>query len=147
MLAMTAVGLWAAQRGGTAMLAWPCAFVTAMLAGYELGLALPGLFIEPMILASVIALGSLAAAGARPPMAAGLALVAAFGLCHGFAHGSEAPAAAGSGFALGMAIATAGLHLAGLGMGRLLLRLNRPGLLHSMGGGVALGGLILAVAG
>ena len=36
-LAMVAVGLWAALRGGRATWAWPAAFLTAFLAGYGLG--------------------------------------------------------------------------------------------------------------
>ncbi len=56
-LAMLAVGLWAAMRGGRAILFWPVAFVSAMLGGFALaqfGFVVPKL--EAMILASVIIL-------------------------------------------------------------------------------------------
>ena len=73
MLAMLAVGLVAAQRGGAALWLWPAGFVAAMLAGYGLGVGLPGspLF-EPGVLASVIILGALATAQARVPLALGV---------------------------------------------------------------------------
>ncbi len=40
MLAMVAVGLWAALRGGRSLVTWPATFVTAMLVGFGLGGAL-----------------------------------------------------------------------------------------------------------
>ena len=44
LLAMVAVGVWAAMRGGAAMWVWPAAFVGAMAAGFALavhGVVLP----------------------------------------------------------------------------------------------------------
>ncbi len=147
-LAMTAVGLLAAKRGGAALVAWPAAFVAAMLAGYGLGMATPGaLPVEPGIMASVIVLGALAASSIQTSLLAGLALIAAFGACHGYAHGSEAPAHAGAAFPLGFAASTAALHAAGLTLGLAARRLNQPALLRLLGGGVALGGLALVLAG
>jgi urease accessory protein len=147
-LAMTAVGLLAAKRGGPALIAWPCAFVAAMLAGYGLGLAhLISFPLEPGVLASVIVLGALAASSIEAPLAAGLGLIGLFGLCHGYAHGREAPAAAGMGFPIGFAVSTAVLHGLGLALGIVALRLRRPALLRMLGGGVALGGIVLALAG
>jgi urease accessory protein len=147
-LAMVAVGLMAARRGGPAMLAWPLTFVTAMLAGYALGRVAPGaLFIEPAILASVIALGALTASSVQMSFVIGLGLIAAFGLCHGYAHGSEAPAGAGIGFPVGFAVSTALLHGAGLAMGAAALCSRRSWLVRAAGVGVALGGLVLALAG
>ncbi len=58
LLAMFAVGLWAAQQQGAARLALPCTFVGTMLVGGLLGfegLQLP--FMETGIAASVLALG------------------------------------------------------------------------------------------
>jgi urease accessory protein len=146
MLAMVAVGLWASLKGGKVLVAWPAAFVAAMLAGYGLGLALPGAsLVEPAILASVIVLGGLVAANVRTPFLAGVGLIALFGLAHGYAHGAEAPAG-GFTFPLGFALATLGLHLAGLGVGVGLLKLNRPALVRALGAGTAVGGLLLAAA-
>jgi urease accessory protein len=145
MLAMIAVGLWAALRGERAPLAWPAAFVAAMAGGFALGQIAPAaVSIEPAILASVIILGVLTAAQARLPLAAGAALIGAFGAAHGYAHGIEAPGAE-AGFPLGFALATALLHLAGLVSGFLLQRFGRPGLVRLLGAGAAAGGLLLAV--
>jgi urease accessory protein len=145
-LAMVAVGLLAARRGGRALIVWPLAFVGAMLAGYGLGLLQPGVIpVQPGIFASVIVLGALAASSIEAPTPAGVVLIAVFGLCHGYAHGSEAPAGAGAGFPLGFAIATAGLHGAGVALGLMLRR--RPAVLRALGGAVALGGMALVLAG
>ena len=131
LLAMLAVGVVAAQRGGKALWLWPAAFVVAMLAGYGLGVGLPGspLF-EPGVLASVIILAALATAQARIPLALGAGVIGACGLCHGYVHGAESPAGAGLAFPLGFALATAGLNAAGLALGlgarRLAPALVRP---------------------
>ena len=147
-LAMTGVGLLAAKRGGKATLLWPCAFVAAMLAGYGLGVwRQAGPPAEPGVLASMIVLGALAASSIEVPLAAGLGLIMLFGACHGYAHGLEAPRAAGLGFPLGFALSTAALHGLGLGLGALALRLRQPTALRLLGGGVALGGLMLVLAG
>jgi urease accessory protein len=115
LLAMVAVGLWAAQFGGRWLWAIPLAFVSAMLIGGVLGFAgLTVPLLEPVIAASVLALGLLTVFRIRLH-AAGLALVAAFALFHGVAHGTELPAAAGAlPYAAGFILATALLHALGL---------------------------------
>jgi urease accessory protein len=120
LLAMVAVGLWAAVIGGRAMWALPSAFVSAMLLGGMLGSAgapLPG--VEPMILASVVALGALTALALQPGLAAAVAFVALFGLFHGHAHGAEGPATGLDGYAAGFVLTTMALHLVGVMLGRL----------------------------
>jgi urease accessory protein len=116
-LAMVAVGLWAALRGGKAVWVWPSAFVGVMVVGGVLGYAGIGLpLVEPGILASIVILGLMVATAARVPVAAGAGLIGLFALFHGHAHGAEAPAAASAlGYAAGFALATAGLHAAGIG--------------------------------
>jgi urease accessory protein len=119
-----------------------------MLVGYALGVQhLTSFAVDPAVIASVIVLGALAASSIEAPMAAGVALVAVFGACHGFAHGSEAPAGAGIGFPIGFATSTVALHGLGLALGLAALKVQRPHLLRLLGGGVALGGVILAFAG
>lgn len=118
---MVAVGLWAATIGGSAILIVPAAFVGTMAFGYILALAgveLP--FVEPVILASVVALGLLIAAAVRLPVALGATLVGIFALFHGWAHGGELGAATALPYGIGFAIATALLHSAGIGLGLLL---------------------------
>jgi urease accessory protein len=142
-LAMIAVGLWAAGLGGRAVLAVPAAFVAAMLGGFMLALAgtwLPG--VEPMILASVVVLGVAVAAALRPSPIAAAALVGGFALFHGHAHGAEMAGAGALAFGAGFAIATAALHAAGIGLGLSLLR-GVPARL--VGAGTALAGAALTI--
>ncbi|TGV52494.1 protein hupE [bacterium M00.F.Ca.ET.141.01.1.1] len=123
MTVMLAVGLWAALKGGKAIWAWPAAFVGIMLAGAALGMAhLPLPFVEPGILASVVALGLLVALAVDLPVSAGVAIIGLFALFHGHAHGAEVPENAGGlEYMAGFAIATVLLHAigiaAGLGLG------------------------------
>ncbi|MEW6415727.1 MAG: HupE/UreJ family protein [Pseudomonadota bacterium] len=117
LLAMIAVGLWAAQQGGRAVWAVPAAFVGAMVLG---GLAawtggtLPQ--VETGIALSVLVLGLLVATRRQWVAPAGMALAAGFALFHGYAHGLEMPHAASPfQYALGLVLATAALHAAGIG--------------------------------
>ena len=114
---MVAVGLWAALKGGKALWAWPAAFVGVMLIGGVLGMALVGLpFVEPTILASVVALGLMVALAIDLPIAVGAAIIGAFALFHGYAHGMEAGESLGGfSYMAGFAISTAALHAAGIG--------------------------------
>jgi urease accessory protein len=121
-LAMVAVGLWAAQLGGRARWLVPAAFVGVMALGGALGrsgvVMVPG--VEQGIAASVLVLGLLIAAAVRLPVAASMALVGGFAVFHGFAHGAEMPTAAGGlGYGAGFVTSTALLHAAGVGLGLL----------------------------
>jgi urease accessory protein len=145
LLAMLAVGLWsaiAAPAVDRRMLAWPVAFAAVLLVGALMGAAgvtLP--LVEPAIAASVLILGLLVATRARLPLAAGSALVAAFALFHGLAHGGELGGAAAL---AGMVLATALLHGAGLGLG-VLLRTRATWLGRAAGALVGVCGLALLV--
>lgn len=144
-LAMLAVGLWAAQSGGRALWAAPAAFVGAMLAGGALGAAgLPFPVVEPMILASIIILGALIALAVRLPLAVALPVLAVFGAAHGWAHGAEGPQNGMVVYAAGFAAMTAALHGTGLLAGFALQRLVG---LRVLGGLTAAAGLALAVGG
>jgi urease accessory protein len=149
LLAMSAVGLWAASLGGRAMWAVPAAFVAAMAIGGGLGaggMAFPA--VELMIGLSVVALGALVALNVKVPAAAGMAIVAAFALAHGHAHGSEMPATASAlAYGVGFIAATTILHGVGMGLGLTLQRLVTPALSRIMGGAIAAVGLSLAFAG
>jgi urease accessory protein len=121
LLAMVAVGFWAASLGGAARWLVPAAFVSVMTLGAFAGVSglhLPA--VDYAIAASVVVLGLLVAFEARVPTAAAAALVGVFALFHGFAHGVEAPS--GQSFLLfgvGFVLATAALHGVGLGLGAL----------------------------
>ncbi|MGD9737919.1 MAG: HupE/UreJ family protein [Bauldia sp.] len=120
-LAMVAVGLWAAMIGGRAVTLVPLSFVGTMTLGFLLaftGIALP--FVEPAILASVIALGLLLATAVKLPTEIGMIVVGTFALFHGFAHGGEIGAATHLEYGLGFAAATSLLHIVGIGIGLLI---------------------------
>jgi urease accessory protein len=117
-LAMVAVGLWAAMLGGRAIWIVPAAFVGTMALGFGLAMAGVGLpFVEPLILASVVVLGLVVAAAVRLPAVAGALLVGAFALFHGHAHGAELGAATALPYLFGFVVATALLHAAGIALG------------------------------
>lgn len=143
-LAMVAVGIWAAMIGGRAMLAVPAAFVVTMGIGFALalsGVSLP--FVEPAILASVVALGLMVALAVKLPASASAAVVAVFALFHGYAHGTELGGAGAATFGLGFIAGTALLHAAGVGLGIGLNRLGGMTLSRILGGATALAGIAM----
>jgi urease accessory protein len=144
--AMIAVGLWGAISGGRRVWIWPLAFVATMIVGGILGrtgIALP--MVEPAIALSVVALGVLVAATVRVPVALGAAIVAAFAIFHGNAHGAEAPETGWLGYAAGFVIATALLHTVGIGVARLLERGAGPVPVRAIGAATAVLGVFLLV--
>jgi len=144
-LAMTAVGLWAALRGGRALAAWPTAFLAAMAAGFGVG-GIDGAVVETGVVASVVLLGLLTAANRPGGGVAGLVAVAAAGALHGMAHAGDVGVAAPA-FGAGMLAATALLHGLGMAFAASLRRVGREILVRCLGAGVAASGLVLAVAG
>jgi urease accessory protein len=118
-LAMVAVGLFAAQLGDRALWLVPASFIgTMVLAGAAGAAGIPLPFVEVGIAVSVIALGLIVAFGAKPPVALAMALVAFFAIFHGHAHGAELPAdASGLAYGAGFVAATAFLHAIGGGIG------------------------------
>jgi urease accessory protein len=146
LLAMVAVGLFAAMAGGRAVWAFPASFVGAMLVGGFLGTrgaALP--IVEPAILASVIVLGAAIAFALRPPLPLACAVIALFGLAHGYAHGLEGPALGGLAYAAGFVVATVALHAAGLALGVTAGRLDRPAVGRALGGLACVAGAVLVL--
>jgi urease accessory protein len=143
LLAMIAIGLWAAQQGGRALWAVPAAFVGAMLSGGMLassGIALP--HVETAIALSVLVLGLLIATRRQWAVTAGMALAAGFALFHGYAHGLEMPLAASPAqYGLGFVLATLVLH--GLGVAGSLLGRHTVKL---AGAGIAATGLAMIFA-
>ncbi|MAF15945.1 MAG: urease accessory protein UreJ [Marinomonas sp.] len=148
LLAMVAVGLWAASMGGRALWAVPMAFVAMMLLGG--GAAMAGLevpFVEQGILLSVMVLGALVLGAKRLPVAACAAIAGGFAVFHGVAHGMEMPAnGAAAQYALGFAVATTALHLVGVGFGQLMARLGTPLVTRISGSVIAVLGMVLAIA-
>lgn len=150
MLAMVAVGLYAALLGGRNMWLVPAAFVLTMVAGGALGyggLHLP--MVEQGIGLSVVVMSAAIALGFRLPTAFAMLLVGAFALFHGHAHGSEgAEIASFAPYAVGFILATSLLHAAGVaigfGLGRLATEQSLWARRIAGAAGVVAGALILA---
>lgn len=149
-LAMVAVGLWAASVGRRALWAVPLAFVATMAIGFGAAIVdLPLPFVEPVILASVIFIGIMVALALPLPVAGVAGTVAFFALFHGYAHGGEMGAAGAFGYAAGFLVATALLHAAGIALGLAagrVLASGRGAIATRIAGAVtALGGLWLGI--
>jgi urease accessory protein len=145
LLAMLAVGIWAAQLGGRARWAVPATFVALVGVGGALalaGVALPR--VEAGIAVSLLVMGLLIATAARLPTWIGMLVVGVFALLHGHAHGSELPMqVAEFGDGAGMLTATALLHAIGFGLATAVrgrVRFAQQGIRLS-GAAIAAGGL------
>lgn len=148
LLAMFAVGLWASQIGGRAMWIVPLSFVSCMVLGGAAafaGISVP--FVEPAILASMFILGLLIAVGFQWPTWAAASIAGLFALFHGAAHATEM--AVDQSFALysiGFVLATALLHLAGIGLGRLTANAISKPALRAFGGAVVAGAVFVSMS-
>lgn len=147
-LAMVAVGLWAAQIGGRALWVVPCTFVGVMVLGGVLGFtgfSVP--FVEEGILISILVLGILIAAAVKLPLIYSSLIIGLFAIFHGHAHGTEMPISISTAsYAVGFAFATAMLHIAGIGLGMLVKKLNLQMVSRFAGGAIALSGIYLAIS-
>ena len=132
---MVAVGLWAALKGGRALWVLPATFVGMMLIGGALGMArMPLPYVEPAILASVVALGTLVMLAIDLPVWAGALVIGAFAVFHGHAHGTEvAETVRGAEYMAGFAAATASLHALGIGFALLMNRMHAQTLIRVAG--------------
>ncbi len=148
MLAMVAVGLWASLVGGRAVWVVPSTFLAVMIIGGFLGfsgISVP--FIEEGILVSVLVLGVMIAGAFKLKPTYGAIIVGIFAIFHGHAHGAELPAAIGAAsYTISFALATAALHLAGIGLGLLLKQINLPAIDRIAGSAIILGGIYLTIS-
>jgi urease accessory protein len=147
-LAMIAVGLWAAQMGGRALWAVPLSFVLMMVAGAAMGVqGVQVPFIEEGILASVLVLGALIGFGVKLPVMFSAALVGLFAIFHGTAHGAEMPLNTGGvEYAAGFVLATVMLHIGGIAAGMAMHKLSASKASRVAGGGIAASGLALVLS-
>ena len=149
LLAMVAVGLWAAQgntlkRGRSKVWLLPATFMTMLAVGAGIAMQWQSLpLVEPGIAASVLALGLLIALSLQLPASLSVAITRLFGLLHGYAHGLELPrSAAPVEYALGFLAATAALHLGGIAAG-LAMRQRYALLTRFLGSAIAVSGACL----
>lgn len=147
LLAMIAVGIWAAQLGGRARWLVPATFVSVMTLAAALALrdtAPAGM--EQMIAASLLAFGLMIAMAKRMPLALGLGITALFAAFHGFAHGAELPSTSGAlSYGLGFVIATIALHVTGYALGSIKTE-QINGWRKAAGVGIATVGAVMLVA-
>lgn len=147
LLAMIAVGAWAAQIGGRTRWLVPAAFAGMVAVGGVIGMGgtpVPGM--EAAIALSVLLLGGFILLALRPSLALSMALAGGFALFHGYAHGTELPdAAAPAPYAAGFLAATLLLHAVGIGIGLLLPRVAGTLALRTGGAAVAAAGVLLLV--
>ncbi len=143
LLAMVAVGIWGATLGKPLVWELPIAFPLLMVVGGVLGIAgVPLPYIESGIAASVVVLGLAIAMTWRAPKVIALAIVAAFGVFHGYAHGAELPdAASPAAYVAGFVLCTGALHLAGIAIGTLQRFPKGPQALRLSGGLIAAAGM------
>lgn len=116
-LAMISVGLWAGQiKNPNGKFLVPAAFAGVMVIGAFLGLYnIPVPFPEQGIALSVLVLGLLVATAFDLNVLVGMAIVAAFGICHGSAHGTEFVGNKSAFmYFIGFCIATVGMHVFGV---------------------------------
>jgi urease accessory protein len=147
MLAAFAVGMWASQLGNRAVFLVPGAFVALMLAGAAADMSGAAVsFVEGGILVSVLTIGLLIVAATRMPLYASMAIVGFFALFHGLAHGAEASALASSGYWAGLILATALVHVLGVGVGAVFQRISGARLVRYAGATIALAGASLFLA-
>jgi urease accessory protein len=149
LLAMVGAGMWAAflaVRRPAAALLVPLAFMTMMAFGAAAGFAgikLP--FSEAGVIASVFMLGGLVVAAVQVPTGTAMMLVGWFAALHGYSHAVEAPAGDPGSYMLGFLAATALLHAAGLGLGRMAQRATGNLGMRALGALVVAGGAVVLV--
>lgn len=147
MLAMISVGLWGAFLGRPLIIALPVIFPNMMAIGAGIGMAgFPLPPVELGIALSVLVLGLMILFAVRAPVPVACAVVAMFGLFHGYSHGVELPSAADPiGYATGFVLCTGLLHVAGIALGSLRGWRHGTAALRAGGGFIAACGLLFLV--
>ncbi|MBI1906478.1 MAG: HupE/UreJ family protein [Rhodocyclales bacterium] len=145
LLAMLAVGLYAAHQPARVRWVLPATFVAAMLGGALLsagGVALAG--VESGIAASVLVLGLLIACVVRMPLGVSVPLVGLFALLHGHAHLSEMEGSAVLTYIAGFMGATMLLHALGFAVARMAPATRAGARLQRLAGGaIAAAGAVM----
>lgn len=144
LVAMTAIGLWAAYVGGRALVVVPLAFVGMAIVGAVLGnsdVQLPAA--EQTIAASLVVFGLMICTLVRLPAGVAAVIVGLFAMFHGYAHGTEIPDVArplsyGAGFVLGT-VALLGL---GIATGRVSRRSVPAAAIRTAGAAVVAFGIV-----
>lgn len=149
LLAMTTIGLLAAQIGGRVAWLLPATFIAAMIIGGLTGLATSAFFsVELGLALSVACLGVAVMFGGKLPTAFACGMAAVFGFFHGHAHGTEIPEMASPFlYTAGFVAATSVLHALGLAIGT-AAKQHAHGItgLRLSGAAIATSGLVMTTA-
>ncbi|WP_432473944.1 HupE/UreJ family protein [Amphritea sp. HPY] len=143
LLAMLAVGIWAAQQKGRLQLSITATFIALLLTGFISavnGFVMP--LMEGTIATSLLVSGLLICCAARLPAQISLALTAVFALAHGQAHGIEVVGISAVLFAAGFIAGSALLQFFGA-VSAQALQPRMPLILKTFGGITALMGTAL----
>jgi len=145
LLAMVAIGLWAAVAAPRLFWVAPAGFLAGMVGGGIAALlGLSWLGIEMMIVGSVVLFGALALFRVQINALLAFAAAAVFGGAHGAAHMIEMPAGGvAAEYAIGFLVSTALLHGAGVLFGLLTHRFDALRVGQAAGGAVAAAGVFL----
>ena len=142
-VAMVAVGLWGAVLGPPALWLLPVAFPIVMALGGCLGLlgvVMPG--VEIGVAVSGLVLGLMVLFEIKAPLGVAAALVSAFAVFHGLAHGAERLAGDNAVlYSLAFVMSTGLLHLLGILLGETRRWPGGRRFVQAAGAGVALVGL------
>ncbi|MDQ1268437.1 MAG: urease accessory protein [Campylobacterota bacterium] len=115
-LAMVGVGIvafFAAKKGYFLLFAFIASMVISAILGF-IGLEMP--FVEEGILLSIAVVFALIGFAKKMPLGAIVAVVAFFGLFHGFAHGAEFQSGNFAAYMTGFTLSTLFLHLSGIAL-------------------------------
>lgn len=115
-LAMVGVGVvafFASKRGYFLLFAFMAAMLVSAILGF-MGVGVP--FVEEGILLSIAVIFALIGFAKKIPLGAIVAVVAFFGLFHGFAHGSEFQSGSFAAYMAGFTLSTLFLHLSGIAL-------------------------------
>jgi len=147
LLAMVAVGVWAALQPGRRVWLVPLTFVSMLVVGMTVGrFTGAGSINELLIALSVIAVGGLIASRRSLSIVWACATAGVFAMFHGLSHGAEIPAGVSAWqFGLGMVVSTALLHAAGVLIGSGVRRSGSVSLLRLGGAAIAACGVLIAM--
>lgn len=115
-LAMVGVGMlafFASKKGYFLLLAFMGAMVISAALGF---IGTPMLFVEEGILLSIAVVFALIGFAKKVSLSATIAIVAFFGMFHGFAHGAEFAGGSFGTYMLGFSLSTLFLHLSGMAL-------------------------------
>jgi len=138
LLAMLAIGLWAAQQGGSRIWQLPLTFISMLMAGVVVGqngYVLP--FIESGIASSLLIVGLLLAFAIRLTVIPSVLMVGLFALFHGYAHGTDLTQTTTMIYVYGLVFSSCVIQVLGIAIGLLSQYRLKQNILRL--GGLAIG--------